>query len=215
MHHFFFVKPKQPLLIKMNHSFLLFLIPTIIFKMPLQKSISVLILTYTTFLYHNNEMSENNKNGYDDDDEIDMMDPDKADGEEDYATKYTLVGPGGRKLSDGQKKAWDDRKIYTKYGYNCELFKWVVLYDESKFEKVDKFKDESMDLVYIDAKHDYESEKREIELYLPKIKNKGILAGHDYHHVWPGVKKAVNFAVGTPDKVFRDTTWVKIIDRNV
>lgn len=43
----------------MNHSFLLFLIPTIIFKMPLQKSISLLILTYTTFLYHNNEMSEN------------------------------------------------------------------------------------------------------------------------------------------------------------
>ena len=72
-----------------------------------------------------------------------------------------------------------------------------------------------MDLVYIDAKHDYESVKRDIELYLPKIKHKGILAGHDYHHVWPGVKKAVNFAVGTPDKVFRDTTWVKIIDRNV
>ena len=111
---------------------------------------------------------------------------------------------------------WDWGDVRREWQTNTRLFKdFIQLHRGFSHEKVDKFKDESMDLVYIDAEHDYDSVKRDIELYLPKIKHKGILAGHDYHHVWPGVLKAVEETVGEPDKVFRDTTWVKIIDRNV
>lgn len=47
-----------------------------------------------------------------------------------------------------------------------------------------------MDFVFIDAAHDYESVKKDINAWLPKVKENGIIAGHDYE--WcDDVKKAV------------------------
>lgn len=42
------------------------------------------------------------------------------------------------------------------------------------------FEDESLDFVFIDADHHYESVKKDIELWYPKIKVGGIISGHDY-----------------------------------
>lgn len=51
--------------------------------------------------------------------------------------------------------------------------------------------DESLDFIFIDAAHDYESVKKDINAWFPKIKKGGIIAGHDY--TWcPDVQKAVN-----------------------
>lgn len=53
------------------------------------------------------------------------------------------------------------------------------------------YKDNSLDFVFIDAGHDYESVTKDLKAWYPKIKNDGIIAGHDYyHHV--GVYPAVN-----------------------
>lgn len=41
------------------------------------------------------------------------------------------------------------------------------------------FRDDILDFVFIDADHLYESIKQDIELWLPKVKKGGILAGHD------------------------------------
>ena len=66
----------------------------------------------------------------------------------------------------------------------------------SSLDAVKKFKDESLDFVFIDASHEYEDVKKDIEMWLPKVKPGGIFAGHDYYvgeHDWfPGVKQAVN-----------------------
>ena len=43
-----------------------------------------------------------------------------------------------------------------------------------------RFEDGSLDLVYIDGNHAYEWVKEDIELWWPKLKPGGILAGHDY-----------------------------------
>ena len=51
-----------------------------------------------------------------------------------------------------------------------------------------KFRDQQFDIVYIDAEHDYESVKADIQAWKPKAKF--ILAGHDYHS-FDGVRKAV------------------------
>lgn len=50
------------------------------------------------------------------------------------------------------------------------------------------FEDQEFDIVYIDAEHDYDSVRADIEAWKPKARY--VLAGHDYH-VFPGVQKAV------------------------
>ena len=52
--------------------------------------------------------------------------------------------------------------------------------------------DASLDLVFIDAIHLYESVKQDIEAWLPKIKTTGIIAGDDYQEQFEGVIAAVN-----------------------
>ncbi len=52
---------------------------------------------------------------------------------------------------------------------------------------------ESLDFVYHDASHLYEDVKRDLNDWLPKIKNGGFICGHDYiEHEDFGVKKAVD-----------------------
>ena len=57
------------------------------------------------------------------------------------------------------------------------------------------YPDESLDFVFLDADHAYESVSRDIDAWRPKVKRGGLLAGHDYIH-WPsppfGVVRAVN-----------------------
>jgi len=60
-----------------------------------------------------------------------------------------------------------------------------------------KFKDGQLDFVYIDAQHHYEAVKEDIQLWYPKVKKGGIVAGHDYldgkiGDSEFGVKKAVD-----------------------
>jgi len=55
-----------------------------------------------------------------------------------------------------------------------------------------KFKDESLDFAYIDAQHSYEACKVDINLWWPKIKKGGVLAGHDYIN---GMRKEGEFEV--------------------
>ena len=52
--------------------------------------------------------------------------------------------------------------------------------------------DNSIDFVYIDGLHDYESVKADIAGWWPKVRAGGVLAGHDFNkNDWPGVVRAV------------------------
>jgi len=52
------------------------------------------------------------------------------------------------------------------------------------------YADNSLDFVFIDADHTYESITSDIQSWLPKVKIGGIISGHDYNH--PPVKQAVH-----------------------
>lgn len=65
------------------------------------------------------------------------------------------------------------------------------------------FEDGSLDLVFIDANHEYESVKSDIKLWQPKVKKGGILAGHDYALI-PGVTAAVDELIGVKAKFLPD-----------
>lgn len=68
--------------------------------------------------------------------------------------------------------------------------KYFVLKGNS-IELSKKFTDKSLDFVFIDANHTYEDVKKDIAAYMTKIKDGGIIAGHDYCEDWPGVVQAV------------------------
>ncbi len=73
---------------------------------------------------------------------------------------------------------------------------------ETSLDAAKMFKDRSLDFVFIDADHNYESVKVDIAAWRSKVKPGGILAGHDYgNSQWPGVKQAVDEALG--DRVVR------------
>ena len=53
--------------------------------------------------------------------------------------------------------------------------------------------DKSMDLIFIDGDHAYEGVNDDIALWTPKLRDGGILSGHDYDDsLHPGVVRAVN-----------------------
>jgi hypothetical protein len=55
------------------------------------------------------------------------------------------------------------------------------------------------DLIYIDAAHNYESVKLDLQKFWPLLSQKGVLFGDDYD-IWPGVTKAVNEFIGHVEK---------------
>jgi len=62
---------------------------------------------------------------------------------------------------------------------------------EHSWDAVMRYNNNSLDFVYLDASHDYESISGDIKFWYPKIKPGGTLAGDDYNS-YQGVKKAVD-----------------------
>lgn len=82
----------------------------------------------------------------------------------------------------------------------------VVKY-KSTFDRVESLLPQ-LDFIYIDANHEYDYVKKDIQTALKKLKPKGIISGHDYHYTSPGVIKCVNEFFGKPDIVFTDHSWL-------
>lgn len=102
---------------------------------------------------------------------------------------------------------WEDVK--KEYKLNTRFFNNIEHIKNFSYNVVDMFDDDSIDFIYIDGRHDYESVKLDLELYLPKLKNGGIIGGHDYNkNNWPEVCRAVNEVIGEPHKIFKDSSWI-------
>lgn len=57
----------------------------------------------------------------------------------------------------------------------------VIILKKTSTEALDSFEDYFFDYIYIDASHDYESVKNDLELSRKKIKKNGFICGHDYN----------------------------------
>lgn len=53
------------------------------------------------------------------------------------------------------------------------------------------FMPEDIDVVFIDALHDYDSVMKDISLWWPLVREGGFICGHDFQHKFPGVMRAV------------------------
>jgi len=104
-----------------------------------------------------------------------------------------------RQMSNAVEQGFDSR--LKKYGN----FKKIKNFS---YEVINEFEDESLDFVYIDGEHTYDGVKKDIELYLPKVKKGGYIGGHDYKPKWQGVIDAVDERFDSPDRVFDDNSWI-------
>ena len=71
------------------------------------------------------------------------------------------------------KKIFDDNIIQFESGKKIEVIEKVSTEASKDFEN------ESLDIVFLDADHRYIHIKRDIDLWLPKLKKGGLLCGHD------------------------------------
>lgn len=81
-------------------------------------------------------------------------------------------------------------------------------------EAAAQFDNDSVDFVFVDADHSYAAVKEDIHTWLPKMKDGGILAGHDYG--WAGsVQNAVHDAIGYRDwsDPWQTGSWIAEIRR--
>ena len=88
--------------------------------------------------------------------------------------------------------------------YDCEIIK------KHSVDAVQDFEDESLDFVYIDANHNYEFVKEDIEAWTPKVRKGGIVSGHDYYITKSGnsgVVDAVDEYVGKHGYELKTTPW--------
>jgi len=65
-----------------------------------------------------------------------------------------------------------------------------VFMRETSLEAACKVEDESLDFVFIDANHAYEFVRDDLHAWYPKVRQGGLVAGHDYS--WEGTKLAVD-----------------------
>ena len=72
------------------------------------------------------------------------------------------------------------------------------------------FADKSIDVVFMDADHSFESVSKDIASWLPKVKDGGYIGGHDYHADWPGVIQAVKLHFNDSFQVIGDSWLVEI-----
>lgn len=132
-----------------------------------------------------------------------------------FSTIYSIDPLDGyEEFNEMHNYSWEFvRDEFTK---NTKYFDSIVHLQDFSYNVVDKFENDSIDFIYIDGSHSEENVRRDLELYLPKLKKNGIIAGHDYLElVWPDLVKVVTDVVGKPDIVFSDTSWIKFYNNEV
>jgi predicted O-methyltransferase YrrM len=80
--------------------------------------------------------------------------------------------------------------LYFDFIKNIEKVKdYINPIRSSSFVASNNFKNESVDFVFVDGDHSYQAVLMDLKLWWPKLKNGGIMAGHDF---WASqIRKAV------------------------
>jgi len=88
-----------------------------------------------------------------------------------------------------------DRQLNVIIGLQ-KTYPFIKIIRNLSTEAAKQFPDGYFDYVYIDADHSYEAVRDDIKAWYPKVKQFGVLGGHDYirnsDKIFEGVNRAVN-----------------------
>lgn len=104
------------------------------------------------------------------------------------------VSPAGGDGSRETYENWNFEEIEAEFWKNVGEGKERCYMDRVtsvEAAEIGKTEAGNLDVVFIDALHDYESVKQDIGLWWPLVSPGGYLCGHDFNHRWPGVERAV------------------------
>ena len=104
-----------------------------------------------------------------------------------------MAAPEQGDVAGGESyETWDFQAIEADFWGRVEPFKdRLTFHRKTSLEAADTVDDSSQDLIFIDAAHDYDSVLEDIAAWRPKVRDGGILAGHDFQHSFPSVMDAV------------------------
>jgi len=106
---------------------------------------------------------------------------------------------------------WTDMDaIWQQFVERMRGYPHLEILREPSITAATQFADGSLDLVYVDGAHDYESVRADLNAWRPKIKPGGWIAGHDYSPLIEAgsVIRAVDEVLGSPERVFEDSSWL-------
>ena len=97
------------------------------------------------------------------------------------------------------------KDIYKIFLQNMGNRKYIPI-ERLSVEASSLFDEESLDVVFIDMSHEYEDVKQDLDVWLPKIKTNGYLAGHD--RSWDGVNRAITEKFGEKIQKSDGDCWI-------
>lgn len=105
--------------------------------------------------------------------------------------------------------------LYEAYNYNLNINNCRNIIQDIRANSIDAakcFAEKSLDFVFIDADHNFDSVYADINAWLPKICDGGTISGHDYGEESCDVKKVVDQIFCNKVKVMNKVWYVDIAD---
>jgi len=86
----------------------------------------------------------------------------------------------------------------------------VIKMKTTSHDAATKFANSSIDILYLDGRHDYGNVRQDILDWFPKVRMGGHVSGHDYNEgkLHAGLVRAVNEVLGKPEMTFCDSSWM-------
>jgi len=100
--------------------------------------------------------------------------------------------PQGQQIDWAQNKKPEEvyKACQRKLNRFNDKIKFLMMPSSQAIDSVRSYV-KKLDFIYIDGNHQYKYVKKDLELYFPLLKKKGIIAGDDFSGSFPGLCKAV------------------------
>jgi len=107
-----------------------------------------------------------------------------------------------------------NQQVYSKFLERIKSYPNIKSVKDLSQNFIRAIPDDSLDFVYIDSIHHYKHMMEVMPLWRVKIKQGGIMCGHDYSDIWPGVIKAVDELAESKVETFLDSSWGYKVSKN-